>query len=460
MGGGLFDFADDVNTNVSGNASKAVYQPLADRMRPKELEDVLGQDDILGPDKPLRMLMEAGLSGSIILWGPPGCGKTTLARVLASHSDSDFIQLSAVTSGVKDMKAAFDQAMYTRKTSGRKTILFIDEIHRFNKAQQDALLPHIESGVVVFIGATTENPSFEVNSALLSRCQVLVLKPVSVSALMTILYRAIVQDEKLNREPKIDISEKSIERISMMAAGDARIALNVLETCCEVARQKSPEKPVVSPEVVAETFQSKLLRYDKGGEEHYNLISALHKSLRGSDPDAALYWAFRMIDGGENCRYLFRRMIRFAAEDVGMADPFALTLAMSCAQAFEYVGPPEAHLFVAQLVVYLASAPKSNALELAEGRVKHFIREVGEPGVPIHLRNAPTKLMKDIGYGKEYRYPHDFPGAFLPDENYFPIGYEPVSFYKPTNYGKEKAVKERLEKMWPARYSNGKFKGK
>ena len=268
MSGGLFDFADEANINVSGNASKAVYQPLADRMRPKELEDVLGQEDILGQDKPLRMLMEAGLSGSIILWGPPGCGKTTLARVLASHSDSEFIQLSAVTSGVKDMKAAFDQALYTRKTSGRKTILFIDEIHRFNKAQQDALLPHIESGVVVFIGATTENPSFEVNSALLSRCQVLVLKPVSVPALMTILYRAIVQDEKLNRAPKIDISEKSIERISMMAAGDARIALNVLETCCEVARQKSPEKPVVSPEVVAETFQSKLLRYDKGGDEH------------------------------------------------------------------------------------------------------------------------------------------------------------------------------------------------
>ncbi|MBQ2591733.1 MAG: replication-associated recombination protein A [Candidatus Riflebacteria bacterium] len=453
---GLFDFHDEKIS--SGNASVSVYQPLADRVRPTSLEDVMGQDDILGPDKPLRMLMEAGLSGSIILWGPPGCGKTTLARVLAGLSDSDFIQLSAVTSGVKEMKAAFDQAAYTRKTSGRKTILFIDEIHRFNKAQQDALLPHIESGLVIFIGATTENPSFEVNSALLSRCQVLVLKSISVPALITILARAIEKDDKLNREPKIDISDDSIERIAMMAAGDARIALNVLETCCEVSRQKTPEKPVVTPEIVAETFQSKLLRYDKGGEEHYNLISALHKSLRGSDPDAALYWAYRMIDGGENCRYLFRRMIRFAAEDIGMADPFAMTLAMSCAQAFEYVGPPEAHLFVAQLVVYLATAPKSNALYKAESRVKRYIREIGEPGVPIHLRNAPTKLMQELGYGKEYRYPHDYKGAFLPDENYFPMGCEPISFYLPTSYGKEKAVKERLDKLWPNRYKNGKFR--
>ncbi len=454
---GLFDFQEEKIS--SGNASVAVYQPLADRVRPTTLEDVMGQDDVLGPDKPLRMLMEAGLSGSIILWGPPGCGKTTLARVLAGLSDSEFIQLSAVTSGVKEMKAAFDQAAYTRKTSGRKTILFIDEIHRFNKAQQDALLPHIESGLVIFIGATTENPSFEVNSALLSRCQVLVLKSISVPALMTILVRALDQDDKLNRPPKIDISDESIERIAMMAAGDARIALNVLETCCEVARQKNQEKPVVTPEIVAETFQSKLLRYDKGGEEHYNLISALHKSLRGSDPDAALYWAYRMIDGGENCRYLFRRMIRFAAEDIGMADPFAMTLAMSCAQAFEYVGPPEAHLFVAQLVVYLATAPKCNALYKAESRVKRYIKEIGEPGVPIHLRNAPTKLMQELGYGKEYRYPHDYKGAFLPDENYFPMGCEPTSFYQPTSYGKEKTVKERLEKLWPNRYKNGKFRG-
>lgn len=454
----LFDFNNEIS---SGNASVAVpYQPLADRMRPKVLEDVLGQDEILGQGKPLRMLLEAGLSGSIILWGPPGCGKTTLARLMANHADADFIQLSAVTSGVKDLKAAFDRANYTRRNSGKKTMLFIDEIHRFNKAQQDALLPHIESGVVIFVGATTENPSFEVNSALLSRCQVMVLKSVSTPALICILARAIDTDEKLNRAPRIEISDKSIERIAMMAAGDARIALNVLETCCEVARQKNAEKPEVTAEVVAETFQSKMLRYDKGGEEHYNLISALHKSLRGSDPDAALYWAYRMIDGGENCRFLFRRMIRFAAEDVGMADPFALTLAMSCAQAFEYVGPPEAHLFIAQLVVYLATAPKSNSLEIAEGTVRQYIREIGEPGVPIHLRNAPTKLMKDIGYGKEYRYPHNYPGAFLPDENYFPIGHQPVCLYEPKAYGKEKLIKERLEKMWPHRYKSGKFRPK
>ncbi len=441
----LFSFA-------SGNLQVAVpYQPLADRMRPDSIEDILGQEHILGHGKPLRMLLQAGLSGSIILWGPPGCGKTTLARVMARHSDAEFIQLSAVTSGVKDLKAAFDRAAESRRMSGRKTMLFVDEIHRFNKAQQDALLPHIESGLVIFVGATTENPSFEVVSALLSRCQVLVLKPVAASALLTILLRAMDCDEKLQRPPKVLVDEASLERIAMMAAGDARIALNVLETCCEVARQQQPEAPVVGPELVAETFQSKMLRYDKGGEEHYNLISALHKSMRGSDPDASLYWLYRMIEGGEDCKFILRRMVRFASEDVGMADPFALTLAVSAIQAYEFVGPPEAHLFLAHLAVYLAAAPKSNALYKAEKLVKQAIRNGQEPSVPYHLRNAPTGLMKEIGYGREYRYPHDFKGGFI-DENYFPEGMQPARYYQPTDHGREKQTAERLQKLWPARF--------
>lgn len=442
----LFELADG---NMSANSQP--YQPLADRMRPKSLENIFGQNHILGDKKPLRLLIEAGMSGSVIFWGPPGCGKTTLAKILATKVDAEFIQLSAVTSGVKDLKKAFAEASIRKQQYHQKTLLFIDEIHRFNKGQQDALLPHVEAGTVIFIGATTENPSFEVISALLSRCQVMVLKPVNTEALEMILLRAISTDEQLNREPLILVEDDAISAIASMASGDARVALNTLETCCEVARQTNPYKPILTKFLVAETFQNKALRYDKGGDEHYNLISALHKSMRGSDPDASLYWLYRMIESGEKCRIILRRMIRFASEDIGMADPFALTLAMSTAQAFEYVGPPEGYLHIAQLAIYLATAPKSNAVYLAEKRVKKIIQENNnELGVPVHLRNAPSSLMKELGYGKEYKYPHNFQGGFV-IENYFPEIIKDKSYYKPTNRGKEKSVSELLNKLWPQR---------
>ncbi len=447
---------NDLFSFTEGNLGRGdLYQPLADRMRPSSLDEIFGQEHILEEGKPLRLLLESGQGGSVIFWGPPGCGKTTLARVLAQKVDADFIQLSAVTSGVKDLKAAFEQAKNQRRRNSRKTLLFVDEIHRFNKAQQDALLPHIESGTVIFVGATTENPSFEVVSALLSRCQLLVLKSLTTEAIIPILIRALEKDEKLNRPNAIEVKDDALTTISVLAAGDARIALNMLETCCEVARQKNPQNPVVEHQLVAEAFQTKGLRYDKGGEEHYNLISALHKSMRGSDPDASLYWLYRMIEGGEDCKFILRRMIRFASEDIGMADPFALTLAMSASQAFAYIGPPEGHIHLAHLAVYFALAPKSNSLYLAEKRVVKEIRGGGEPGVPLHLRNAPTQTMKSLGYGNEYKYPHDFQGGFV-KENYFPEGVKETHFFRPTVYGKEKNTRERMKALWPERFSGEK----
>lgn len=431
------------------------YQPLPERVRPESLVDLRGQSHILGSGKPLRKLLESGRCPSLILWGPPGCGKTTLARMLSRMIDAEFIQLSAVTSGVKDLKETFEGARSRRMHYQKATLLFVDEIHRFNKAQQDALLPHVESGTVTFVGATTENPSFEVISALLSRCQVLTLHSLEVADILEILTGAISRDRVLMREPVPTIAAAALEKIAVLAAGDARISLNVLETCGEVARQENAIQPEITVKLVDEAFQTKALRYDKGGEEHYNLISALHKSLRGSDPDAGLYWLYRMLDGGEDCRFILRRMIRFASEDIGMAEPFALTLAMSAAQAFDYLGPPEGHLALAQLAVYLATAPKSNALYLAEKHVREEIRSGREPGVPLHLRNAPTGLMKNLGYSDGYKYPHDYPGGFL-EETYFPPEVEHRWYYRPKPIGKEKTILERLKQLWPNRGKPGK----
>jgi putative ATPase len=419
-------------------------RPLADRMRPRTLDEYVGQTHLMGAGSLLRRAIEADQLFSMIFWGPPGSGKTTLARIIAGAIQSHFASFSAVLSGVKEIRAVVDEARVQRQDQRKKTILFVDEIHRFNKAQQDAFLPHVESGLITLIGATTENPSFEVIAPLLSRSRVLLLKPFSDDELMLILEKALKDSERGLGELSLEIDPEAMAAIVWSADGDARAALNTLEATAPLVQTQKDHSRKITRALVEEAFQKKFLLYDKGGEEHYNLISALHKSLRGSDPDAALYWLGRMLAAGEDPLYIARRMVRFASEDVGNADPRALTVAISAMQAFQFIGLPEGELALAQAAVYLATASKSNALYTGYGRIKETISRTGTLPVPLHIRNAPTRLMKELGYGKGYLYAHNFEDAYVP-QDFLPEKLKGETYYHPTDRGYEKIIRERME---------------
>ena len=443
----LFDQQDARNDN----------RPLADRMRPRNLDEYVGQDHLLGADSLLRRAVQEDRLFSVIFWGPPGSGKTTLARILAGETKSHFVSFSAVLSGVKEIRAVVDEAAEQWRLHRRRTLLFVDEIHRFNKAQQDAFLPHVESGLITLIGATTENPSFEVISPLLSRMRVLILKPFTEEDLERILQNALADEERGLGRLRLEIEPEALKRIVWSADGDARAALNSLEAAASLADKAGEAGRRMTLAFVERAIQKKALQYDKSGEEHYNLISALHKSLRGSDPDAALYWLGRMLKAGEDPLYLARRMVRFASEDVGNADPRALTVAVDAMQAYHFLGSPEGELALAQAAVYLATAPKSNALYVGYGQVNATIEKTGTLPVPLHIRNAPTKLMKELDYGKDYRYAHDYAEAYVPQE-YLPdqIRGKEGRFYRPTDRGYEKIIGERLEAWRKIRESHPK----
>ncbi|MCE4536581.1 replication-associated recombination protein A [Pelomonas sp. P7] len=409
--------------------------PLAERLRPRTLDEVIGQRHLLGPGMPLRAAFEAGRLQSMILWGPPGVGKTTLARLVAGAFDAQFIPISAVLGGVKDIREAVERAQVAA-AQGRRTVVFVDEVHRFNKAQQDAFLPHVEAGLFTFIGATTENPSFEVNSALLSRAQVQVLKSLDAEELQQLIDRGAAE---LGIAPP---TKEAADRLIGYADGDARRLLNALESAASLAHGT-----VIDEALLERTLGEQLRRYDKGGDQFYDVISALHKSVRGSHPDGALYWFSRMLDGGVDARYIARRLIRMASEDIGLADPRALRIALDAAEAYERLGSPEGELALAEAVVYLAVAPKSNAVYKAFNAVRAFIKQDQSRPVPVHLRNAPTRLMKELGYGKAYRYAHDEPGAYAAGEQYLPDGLEAERWYEPVPRGLESRIADKLAEL-------------
>ncbi|TSA23743.1 replication-associated recombination protein A [bacterium] len=420
------------------------YAPLAERVRPQSLNEFVGQRHLLGEGKPLRVIIEKGELFSMILWGPPGVGKTTLARLIAHHINADFYQLNAVSSGVKDVRDIIAKAERNLRQLKRRTILFIDEIHRFNKAQQDALLHSVEEGSIVLIGATTENPSFEVISPLLSRSRVYVLEALDTEGLQAILERALASDPILCKR-RISIEDPDF--LMLLSGGDARKLLNGLETALHLTKPDKDGGATISKSKIEEAFQRKYTLYDKKGEQHYDTISAFIKSLRGSDPDAAIYWMARMLDGGEDPLFIARRMVVLASEDVGNADPTALTMATSCFSAVNYVGMPEARIILAQTAAYLASAPKSNAAYMAIEQAMQDVRNLPNLPVPLHIRNAPTQLMKDMEYGKEYKYSHHFDDHFV-EQQYLPDNLRDKIYYKPTEIGAEKDILARLNRLW------------
>ena len=427
------------------NIDDLAGRPLADRMRPATLDDYIGQNHLLAEGKPLRQAISSGHPHSMIFWGPPGTGKTTLGKLIAGYCDMEFISISAVLAGVKEVRAAVTRAQQLQQEQGKRTLLFVDEVHRFNKSQQDAFLPYVEDGTFTFIGATTENPSFELNNALLSRARVYVLQSLGSEDLRQIIDRAMNDDKLGVADRGVELADELRDQLSQAVDGDGRRALNLLEIVIDLADSKGQKQ--VKEDDLAEVLSGTLRRFDKGGEAFYDQISALHKSVRGSSPDGALYWLCRMLDGGCDPVYLMRRIVRMASEDIGNADPRGLRIALDAWESFDKLGRPEGDLAIAQAVVYLASAPKSNAVYTAFNAAMNDVKTQGSAEVPIHLRNAPTKLMKELGYGKEYRYAHDEPDAYAAGEDYFPEGMTPRNYYQPVNRGLEIKIAEKLERL-------------